>query len=283
MFRKLIPLLVAFFAVTVVSPILAQTEDEIIAQYLKKAEKQRKHQIYFFSCSFAYGKLASQSDYNKFYNHTNLNVTPGDPLTGIWRSKQFGADFGMMVSKRASIKLGFEYWMKLGNGSTGDYNLGVSPLGLQEDFDLRSEVSVYGFSGGFDYYLKNPPDNNGLINTLSVKVGAGAGYYNAKWELWDAASSFNLSTEIPETNNEALTGSAPGISGWVGVDYPIGIFGLLASVNVNYLYLNFDNIRVYNDLNEELYVSFSDNPTDRVDLDFSGLRGKLEFKRYFRW
>lgn len=283
MLRKLIPLLAIIFSLTLVSTAFPETEEEIIARYLKKAEKQRKQKIYSVSLSFSYGRLHNRSDYNLFYNYANLNISPGDPLVGIWRSKQFGAEFGMMVARNVALKLGFEYWLKLGNSTIGDYSMSITPLGTQEDFELNSEVKVYGVTGGIDYHLLNPPDENGIVHLPGVRVGLGAGFYSTTWDLWDGSNTFNLETENLELNSEPLKATAPGLSVWLGLDYPVGIFGLLAGVDVQYLYLNFDNVKVYNNVGEELYVSYSDNVTDRVGLDFSGPRGKVELKRYFRW
>jgi len=283
MFKKLIPLLVLLFAFTVAASAFGQTEDDIISKYLKKMEKERKHKIYYGSLSFSYGKLPNESDFNTFSNYANVNIGPDNPMTGIWRSNEISANFGMMISKKTSFQLGFDYWLKMGDDKIGDYDFGISPLGIQTDFELVSQVQVYGISGGFDYHLTNPPDNDGLVNGLNVRVGGGGGIYFSKWEIWNGANSFNLSTAIPEQNIDPLNGTAPGFSVWLGTDYPTGLFGLLLSGNVSYLYLNFNNVYSYNDIDEELYLTYSDNPDDRVELDFSGLRGKFEIKRYFRW
>ena len=136
MYKRFIPLLVLLFAFAVAGAAFADTEDEIIAKYLKKAEKQRKHRVYFGSVSFAYGKLPTYSDYTMFYHYSNRNINPGSPLTGIWRSKQLAFNMGMMVTRKVSVRLGVEYWLKLGSEAVGDYDFGIAPLGLQEDFDL---------------------------------------------------------------------------------------------------------------------------------------------------
>ena len=283
MFKKLIPVLVALFALTVAVPAFADTEDEIISRYLKKKEKQRKHKIYFGSLSFSYGKLSDDNDYNTFSNYANANIGPDNPMTGIWRSKEISANMGMMITRNASFQLGLDYWLKMGDNKTGDYDFGISPLGTQKDFNLISEVQVYGLTAGVDYHLLNPPDNMGIVNGFNVRVGGGGGVYFSKWEVWNGANSFNLSTSVLEENVDPLKSIAPGFSAWVGADYPIGFFGLLVSANVSYLYLNFNDVHSYNDIDEELYLSYSSNPDDRVELDFSGFRGKFEFKRYFKW
>jgi len=283
MFKKLIPVLVLLFAFSVAVSAFGQTEDEIITKYLKKMEKDRKHKIYYGSLSFSYGKLPGESDFNAFSNYANANIGPDNPLTGIWRSKEFSANVGMMVSRNTSFQLGFEYWLNMGDNKTGDYDFGISPLGTQDDYNLVSQVKVYGVTAGFDYHLTNPPDNEGIVHGLNLHVGCGGGVYFSEWEVWNGASSFNLSTSVAEENSEPLNGTAPGVSFWVGSDYPVGFLGMLVSANVGYQYLNFNKIHSYNDIDEELYMSYSSNPDDRVELDLSGFRGKFEIKRYFRW
>ncbi|MEW5925027.1 MAG: hypothetical protein AB1746_13665 [Candidatus Zixiibacteriota bacterium] len=283
MLKKLIPVFIALFAITVAASAFGQTEDEIISKYLKKMEKQRKHKIYFGSIGFSYGKLPNNSDYNVYSNYANVNIDPGNPMTGIWRSKEFSANMGMMASRKVSFQLGFDYWLKMGDNTTGDYTFSISPLGTQTDFDLISQVQVWGLTSGIDYHLLNAPDNEGIVNGFNVRIGGGAGVYFSKWEVWSGANSFNLSTSLEELNIEPLKGTAPGFSAWIGADYPVGFFGMLLSANVNYLYLNFSDVHSYNDFDEELYLSYTSNPEDRVELDFSGFRGKVEFKKYFKW
>jgi hypothetical protein len=283
MFKRLIPVLVVLFALALAGAAFADTEDEIIAKYLKKAEKQHKHKVYFASVLFAYGKLPTYGDYTTFYHYANSNINPGSPLTGIWRSKQLGLNIGIMTSKNTSVRLGFDYWLKLGSAVSGDFDFGIEPLGLQQGFDLSSEIQVMGITGGVEYHIMNPPNNEGVINSINVRIGGGAGFYWAKWDIWSGASSINLATETFETNIEPLKGSAPGASVWLGADYPVGLLGLVLGADINYLYLNLDDVHSYNSIGEELYVSFSGNPDDCVTLDLSGLRGCVELKRYFRW
>ena len=105
----------------------------------------------------------------------------------------------------------------------------------------------------------------------------------AKWDIWSGADGFNLSLGQPEQNSDPFTGSTPSFSAWIGADYPIRFFNLLLGAEVNYQYLNFDKLHSYNNLGEELYVTYSYISSDRVKLDFSGFRGKILFKRYFTW
>ena len=260
-----------------------QTEDEIVARYLKKAEKKQKRTVGFFSANFTYGMLSDNSDYNKFADYANANISPGYPISGIWRTSQIGAEFGMMFTSRMAMRLGFDYWSKLGSSETGDYTMGIAPLGAQSDLNLKSEVQVLGFKGGFDYYLLNPPNREGIIESLALRVGVTGGVYFAKWDVWEGITSFNLSTDNFEQNIDPLKATAPGFTAMAGIEYPTPVFDLLLGVSGGYQYLNFNKVKSYNTVDEELYVSYSSSGTDRVELDFSGLRGRVELKRFFSW
>jgi hypothetical protein len=52
---------------------------------------------------------------------------------------------------------------------------------------------------------------------------------------------------------------------------------------VSYLYLNFTNVSWYNSQDQEIIATVDGTEDGRVDLDFSGVRGKVEIKRYFSW
>ena len=284
MSRKLALLLAAVFLFTVVAPVFAQTEDEIVARYLKKAEKkQHQKKVGFVTAGFSYGKLGDNTDYNKFSNYANANITPCQPVEGIWRSRQFNASFGMLLSQRTALHLGFEYWLKLGSNESGDYTMGIAPLGAQTDFDLQSEVQVFGITSGVDYYFLNPPTREGVFNSLALRLSGEGGLYFASWDIWDGASSFNLATASFENNREALKGTSVGGTVALGADYPTPLFGTLLAVDVSYTYLNFSKVKSYNSVDEELHVSYTASGDNRVELDFSGLRGKIQLKKFFRW
>lgn len=289
MLKRISLILAALFLIAAVAPSFAQTtEDEAVAQFLKKLDKKKTehNRVAFVTFGFAYGKLPNDNPYNQFYTYANANIDPLDgsryPVLGIWRSKQFELNAGMMISPRVTFSAGFDYWLKMGSNKTGDYEFDIAPLGTQYDFNIKSEVQVYGFKGGFDYYLLNPPDNKGIFNSFAIRVGGGAGFYFAKWDIWDGSTAFNLATGTSDLNAEPLKGSAPGFYGSIGLDYPIGFLGLLVGADFNYLFLNFTKVKGYNNIGEELYVTYSDNTNDRVELDFSGLRGRLLLKRFFQ-
>lgn len=291
MTRRIVALLAGLFLLIAVAPVFSQTEDEIISQYLKKTEKKQKVQgsakVGFFSFSLSYGKLPNENPYNSFYKYANANITnlggPEWPLLGIWRSKQFGASFGMMASRRVGVKVGFDYWLKMGSRTQGDFEFDMQPLGVQNDFDLVSEVKVFGVKAGFDYYIYNKPDKMGVINSLSFRLGFEGGYYFSNWDIWQGSSSYNLATQTYDANTSAMEGNAAGFAVSIGADYPIRFFGLLVGVDASYIFLNFKNVHGYNNVGEELYLTYSDNNDDRVNLDFSGPRAQIQLKRFFHW
>ncbi len=283
MSKKLFLLVGVLFLFVAIGSAFGQTEDEIVARYMKKAQSKQKTKVGFFSANFSYGVLAIDNGYNNFASYADSRISPGNPIGGIWRTNQLGANFGLMMSSRTALKFGFEYWLQMGVDKTGDYVLGIEPLGTQTDFNLISQVQIYGFTGGADYYLLNPPDRNGVFHSLALRVGANGGYYMANWEVWEGLTTYNLVTANFEANNDPLKDNTIGFSVSAGVDYPTPVFDLLLGADISYQYLNFDNVKSYNSVDEELYLSYSDTGTDRVDLDFSGLRGKIELKRFFNW
>ncbi|MCX6826477.1 MAG: hypothetical protein NTV06_04295 [candidate division Zixibacteria bacterium] len=293
MTRKILLLSAIVFLFMAIAPAFSQTEDDVVAQYLKKTEKKQKAKslrIGFVSLYGAYGKLPNDSPYNKFRSYANSNITALNGsqylLTGIWRSKQLGVDFGMMITSRIAAKVGFEYWLKMGSNKTSNYDFDAAfdSIGVKDNFNLVSEINIYGVNLGVDYYLLNPPDKKGMMNSIAVRITANGGYYFSKWNIWQGSKSFiNSATGYKDVSTESLKGSSVGVSGSIGLDYPIRFWGLVAGVDAGYLYLNMNNIHAHNNLGEELYLTCSNDANDRVDLDFSGLRAKIELKKLFCW
>jgi len=283
MSRKLILLIGMLFLFVAVGSAFGQTEDEVVASFMKKAQKKHKTKVGFFSANFSYGLLKDDNGFNQFTDYANARITPGNPIFGIWRSYQLSANFGMMLSSKTVMKFGFDYWLKMGSNQTGDYTLSIEPLGTQTDINLKSQLQVMGFSVGADYYLTNPPDKYGVVHALALRIGATGGFYMAKWEVWEGLTSYNLVTSSFETNNDPFKDNSLGFTVTAGFDYPTPVWNMLIGLDVGYQYLNFDNIKSYNTVDEELYLSASDSGTDRIDLDLSGFRGKIELKKFFSW
>ena len=61
---------------------------------------------------------------------------------------------------------------------------------------------------------------------------------------------------------------------------PLPVAGLILEASAKYLYLNFGNVTWYNSNDEEVVAQFYD---EQVELDLSGPRAQIGFKRYFAW
>lgn len=285
--------LVIVLSCLLVAPAFGQTEDEIVAKYLKKAEKKKIKKVGFAVIQGSYGRLNTNNTYNQFASQVSPMIASAvgldARLPGIYRSKEFFAGVGLMASPKASVTFGFNYWLKLGSNQTGDYNLALLNAADSLDhmgFDLTSEIQVYGFSSSLEYYLTNPPDKDGFMTGLALKAIVGGGYYFANWSVWQDFAGYNLdadATTDPTTAIQGkLTGSAPGFTVGFASEYPIGLAGLVVEGSAIYRYLNFSNMKWYNDSDEEI-VAIYQQSGDRVDIDLSGPRARMGFKKYFSW
>lgn len=283
MSKKLILLVGVLFLFVAVGSAFAQNEDEIVASYMHKAQKKYKTKVGFFSASLSFNDLKNENGFNRFSDYANSQVTPGSPLANAWHSYQLNANFGMMLNRDVLFKLGFDYWLSMGSEKTGDYTMSVAPVGAQTDFNMKSKVQVLGFSIGTDYYLTNPPDKYGIIHALALRVGVSGGFYMAKWNVWEGLTSFNLATSSFEANRDPLKDNSLGFTVMAGVDFPAPVWDLLIGFDAGYQYLNFDDIKSYNTVGEELYLSATAGGTDKLTLDLSGLRAKIELKKFFSW
>ncbi len=276
MLRKIVPVVAVLFLMTVVAPVFAQTEDEVVAKYLQKAEKKHKPKVGFLTAHFSYGRLSDDIGYRQFnFSATSdLSTLEGlaGPTEGIYRSKQFGLDFGMMLAPQAAVKMGFDYWLKMNSDINVDYDMSIGVLEVEDAYQSESDVTVYGFKLGFDYYVLNPPDRYGRLDKLAVKLGAGGGIYMASWDFWQSG----------DAESDPLKANSPGF--WVqgGVEYPIGFFDMAVAADLSYFYLNFDGFESYNESSGDLQLTYPGS-SDEIELDFSGLRGKVELKKFFSW
>jgi len=288
--RKIMPfLLSAIIILGAVGTVFAQTEDEIVSKFMKKTEKKHVNKVGFIAAYFSYGKLSDNSSYNKYSIFVDKHLHALNPsdleMDGAYRSDQLGVSFGMMVASRMAVKLGFEYWLKMGTDKVGDYSFSsdLAPYGEQRNFNLVSELQVYGITSGLDLYLLNPPDKFGQFHSLAFRISGGGGFYMTQWKIWNGSSSFNLSTGASEANVEPLKGSAPGFYGGIGFDLPIRFLGMTLGSEAIYMVMNFNSVKSYNRLGEELYLSYPDETSKPIKLDYSGPRGKIELKKFFSW
>jgi hypothetical protein len=268
---------------------MAQSEEELVAKFLNKTEKKQIKKVGFFVVNGSYGKLLTAGDYNNYVHEISPAIAAfnnsDSRVEGIYRSKELFAGFGIMTSSKMAATLGFNYWLRMGSDKTGDYNLSLvnmnDPID-HDNFNLKSEIQIYGFSGGVDYYLLNPPDRDGLLHGLALKVGANGGFYFAKWEVWEGFTGYNLYLESQEIITGKLTGQAPGASISLTTEYPVKLMGLVVEMSAKYQYLNFTKMKWYNDLDHENVVVYGPDQR-RVELDLSGPRAQFGLKRYFSW
>lgn len=272
---RLLILLTLAISLASVTPAFCQTEEEVVAKYLKKAEQKREKKIWFVTASGLYGKLSDDNQYNDF----RANSATG--LDGIYRSKELSVGFGLIAAKNLAVGASVNYWFKLGNEATGDYvNLTEDPIETVANTDMKSNLQVYGFTGNIDYFVMNSPDKFGVLRGPALKISVGAGYYFARWELWKGFMGYNLDTETSEEIDDKLTGGAFGGSVGLAAEMPINFGGLVAEGALRYEYLKFSKIKWYNADDQEVVVIGNAVP-ERVELDLSGPRVQLGLKRYF--
>lgn len=276
MFKKTAIGVCLLFAFGVAANCLAQTEDEIIAKYLQKVEKKHKDKVGFVSAHFSYGVLSDNIGYNSFNftSSSDLASLNGNftPRGGIFRSDEIGIHLGMMVAPQMAFKLGFDYWVPMETPANVDQNLTVGVLEFNDSYLADSKVDVYGFNAGLDYYLLNPPNEQGIMNNLAVKIGAGGGFYVSRWDIWQS----------DDTDSEPLKSNAPGFYVSGGLEYPTPFLDLVVAGDFRYFYLNFKDVTSYNSQSGDMELAYTDNGQS-LGLDFSGLRGTVELKRFFSW
>ncbi|MEW6051399.1 MAG: hypothetical protein AB1644_10110 [Candidatus Zixiibacteriota bacterium] len=256
-----------------------ETEQEILQRYLSKAEKKQiKHQGWF-ALNFAMNRINRHNDYNSFADYESQRFT-GTNFSWLNMAKTFGAEFGMMMSRRMAFSLGGEYWLKMGETVSGSYL--YQPISASVS-DPASEIKVYGGSASLLYYFANPPTPQDGLKALALRSRVTVGYYRANWSLWADYQNLNLSTSLPEQSNLTFKGTAPALTMTFGGDYPIGTHGFSLGAEFGYQYLNFNNVSWYNDQDQEVVVTYAGTPETRVDLGFSGFIGKVELKKLFTW
>lgn len=260
-----------------------ETEQDIINRYSKKIESKHVKHTSWFSTNFSLNRINRDNDYNKFATYQTAYMNNGE-LKWLNTGKSFGADFGVMIHRKLAWTIGGEYWGKLGQTLSGTYTYTPPNSGAVQITDPSSEISVYGLTTGTQYFLANGPSSvaNAAMKP-SLRLTGTVGYYSAKWDLWDQYQNLNLSTSTPAGINSSFTGHSIGFSVGVGGDYPLKVWGLVVGADMNYLYLNFKNVSWYNTADQEIVATYNDTSDGRVVLGLSGVRGKLELKKYFSW
>jgi len=262
------------------SVVMAQSqEDEVVQQYLNRMTKKHTQKLTYISGHFEMNRINRNNDYNKFATNVSTNLQ-GTSLPWLSQAKTLGADFGIVFNQKFAWSIGGEYWLKMGQSLSGDYY--YAPIGANIT-NPKSELQVYGFTTGLQYYLVNHPELSGALNNIAVRIGGTAGFYQVSWKLWNEYENLNLSTGLSTGSNTTFKDNAPGFAMNLGVDYPLNFHNMAIGVDLSYLYLNFDKVAWYNTQNEEVVATYNNSPDSRVELNLSGVRGRIELKRFFSW
>ncbi|PWB69199.1 hypothetical protein C3F09_10520 [candidate division GN15 bacterium] len=257
-------------------------EQELINQFLKKTEVKHVQKLGWLSVGFSVNRVNRHNDYNSFTNHLNTQIDGGQ-FSWMGNAPAFSAEFGTLVGKRMAWSIGGEYWMKISRDVSGTVTYSPTaglPTALTNP---SSEIKTLGVFTSLSYYVKNAPKPAQLPTGLSVYVGGSAGYYQMNWDLFAEYQNLNLSTAVPDGANTTFKGSAPGFSANLGVEYPIRFGGLVFSGEASYLYLNFTNVAWYNSVDQEVVATYAGTADSRVDVALSGVRAKVNLKKYFSW
>ncbi|RKX26889.1 MAG: hypothetical protein DRP45_02330 [Candidatus Zixiibacteriota bacterium] len=256
-----------------------ETEQDVLDRYIKAGEEKHTTKLGWASFNFSLNRINKNNPYNDFAVYESERFDNGE-ISQLGYGSSFGADFGIVFWDKYAWSIGGEYWLRLGEKLSGNYD--YTPIGASVT-DPVSEIKVYSFNTGVQYYLLNPPTKTGKLNSLAVRAGGTVGYYFATWYLWPEYQSLNLATSEATEDNIAFRGNAPGFSFNIGADYPLGVWDLAIGADMSYLYLNFKNVAWYNSNDEEIVATYDGTTEGRVDLDLSGVRGKIEVKRFFNW
>ncbi len=281
-FRMLLVALVVLIAAGDSALFAQETEQDIINRYLKKSEKKQTQKLGWASINFSVNRINRNNEYNTFTTFES-EYLDGASFSWLGQAPAFGTEFGVIFKERIAWKFGGEYWLNLGEEISGTYTYsppGGTPVSVTNP---KSSIRVYGVYTGVDYYVHNHPDKSGHLTSLAVRVGGTVGYYETRWDLWPEYENLNLSTSLPAGTNATFSGTSPGFTLDLGVDYQVDLWNLVLAGNIGYLHLNFSNVAWYNEADQEVVVSYNHTNSGRVDLSFSGIRGKMELKRFFSW
>ncbi len=256
-------------------------ERDIVQRYMNQVEEKHTNKISWMSGHFEVNRINRHNDYNTFATNESARFTDAS-IPWLGEAKSLGLDMGLVFKDRFAWSVGGEYWLKLGSNEPGTYTYAASS-GTAEVNDLKSQISVWGITTGLHFYPLSHPTVQGKLDKLSLRVGGNVGYYSANWDVWSAYQSINLSTALPEAENIAFSGSGPGFSAVIGLDYPLGWNDLAIGLQTSYLHLNLDNVAWYNTNDEEIVATSTGLADGRVDLDLSGIRARFEIKKYFSW
>ncbi len=280
MYKKMTAVVLALiFGLGIGTTFAQDTEQDILNRYLQKAEDKHTTKLGWASISFGADRINRNNPYNSFATYESNRFSEGN-LSWLGQGYSVGVEFGLIFEQGFTWSLGGEYWLKMKDEISGTPT--YLPTGTTVD-NPSSEIQVIGFTTGVQYYLLGKPAAAKKLTNLAVRFGGSVGYYAATWDLWPEYQNLNLATSTSEEENISYKGTAPGFYFNLGVDYPLNLWDMGIGVDMGYMLLNFANVAWYNSNDEEIIASYSSGDDGRVDLDFSGVRGKVELKRYFNW
>ncbi len=256
-----------------------ETEQSILNRFLQKTEVEQVKHSSWFSASFTLNRINRNNDYNSFATYESTHLRGGS-LSWLDMGKSLGVDFGYPVLSKLTLTAGAEYWLNLGQTINGAITYTPTNSTIQNP---SSQIRVMGINLGAQYYLLNPPTTADLLTKPSLRIGGNIGFYQANWDLWPEYRSLNLATSTPDGPNITFKGSAPALIFSLGTDYPLKSSGWALCADLNYLYLNFRNVAWYNRSDQPVVATYAGTTDSRVNLALSGLRGKIEIKKFFRW
>ena len=277
-FSKTVLTAVVLLAMSV--PVFAtDTEEELTNKFLQRLESKHIQKLTWISGYFSFNRINRDNDYNKFAYNESQNFPTAD-VSWIGDAKSFGMEFGVIFKQKYAWSIGADYTLKMGEEISGSQYYIPSATVIENP---TSEVRLSGIHTGLQYYFYNAPTLNEKLSKLALRTGFSTGFHHVKWDLWQSFSNLNLSTAIPDGTNSTFEDNAVSFSLHFGADYPMNFMGMDLGLDISYLYLNFNRVAWYNAQDDEIVASYTINEDGRVDLNFSGIRGKIELKRFFNW
>ncbi len=278
-FKTIILLVIAVIFICSAIVSANDTEKELTNKFLQRLESKHAQKLTWISGYFSVNRINRDNDYNKFANFESNNFSTAD-FSWLGDAKSFGLEMGVIFKEKYAWSIGGEYTMKLGEELSGSYL--YNPTGTLIE-NPSSQISLYGFQTGLQYYIYNAPTLEKKLTSLAIRTGISVGYYQVKWDLWSDYSNLNLATSAPTGTNTTFQDNAPSFEIHLGADYPTNFLGLDLGLDMSYLYLNFNQVAWYNSQDNEVVASYNGTSEGRVDLNLSGIRGKIELKHFFNW
>jgi hypothetical protein len=261
----------------------ASSEKDIIDAFLQKKELKRPHNLLFPSLSIHYG-FVDPSSYNGFVSDVNGAMSPYTTggmsvLHEIGRVSGFDIGFGV-VSHKGMLSFAFTYWLNAGSTVPSDltFTLGEGQVEV-DNFEFRSQISTWGLVADYQFFILNPPKPFTESKRIALRLGGGGGFYKSSWRLWEGFGGVHPQTGEQFVLTEPLKCSKGGFHISGGAETRLWK-GLVAALDMKYLWLDFQKFSLRESETYELYLVHNDSQ-EPVGADFSGLRMALTLKTYF--